>query len=106
MSGNGDTKEKGKLTHRLSARIVDEDEKWVATFDETVPPADARSGHLPRERHKSVTCLDDFKFLSIERVYAICKLGRWKTSHVRVRPGGGLCIVARAPYIGCHLVEN
>jgi hypothetical protein len=33
---------KGKgLTNRLPARIVNEDEKWVATFDETVPPADA-----------------------------------------------------------------
>ena len=99
-------RKKGKLTHRLSARIVNEDEKWVAAFDETVPPADARSGHLPRQRHKAVTCLDDFKFLSIERAYVICKLGRWKTSHVRVRPGEGWRIVARAPYTGCHLMEN
>src|SRR6267154_501119 len=56
------------LTNRLSARIVNEDEEWVATLDETVSSADARSGHLPRKRYEAVTCLHDFKFLSIENV--------------------------------------
>jgi hypothetical protein len=48
------------LTNRLSARIVNEDEEWVTTFDETISSADARSGHLPRKRYKAVTCLHDF----------------------------------------------
>jgi hypothetical protein len=47
---------------------VDEDEEWVATFDETVSSADARSSHFPRKRYIAVTCLHDFKFLSIENV--------------------------------------
>ena len=68
------------------ARIVDEDKKLVAAFDGTVPHADARSGHFPLERYKSVTCLNGFKFLSIERAYAICKLGRCNTTHVRALP--------------------
>jgi len=51
------------LTNRLSTRIVNEDEEWVATFDETVSSADARSDHLPRKRDIAVTCLYDFKFL-------------------------------------------
>ena len=85
---------------------MDEDEEWVAPFDETVPSADARSDHLPREGYKAVTRLYDFKFLSIERVYATCKLGLWQTSHVRVRPGEGCCIVAHGPYTGCRLVGN
>jgi hypothetical protein len=41
---------------------------WVAPLQETVPPADARGDHLPRVKHKAVTCLEDFEFLSIERV--------------------------------------
>ena len=32
--------------------------------------------------------LSEFTFLSIERVYAVCKLGRWKTSHVRLAGRG------------------
>ena len=56
------------MTSRLSARIVNEDEVWVATLDETVSSADTRSGRLPRKRYKAVTCLYDFKFLSIENV--------------------------------------
>jgi hypothetical protein len=54
----------GRDGNRLSARIVNEDEEWVATFDETVSSADARSGHLPRKRYKAVTCLHNFKFAS------------------------------------------
>jgi hypothetical protein len=56
------------LTNRLSTRIVNKDEEWVATLDETVSSADARSGRLPRKGCKAVTCLQDFKFLSIENV--------------------------------------
>jgi hypothetical protein len=44
---------------------VNEDEEWVATFDETVSSADARSDRLPRKRYKAVACLHDFEFLSI-----------------------------------------
>jgi hypothetical protein len=36
----------------------------MATLDKTIPPADARSDHLPRKRDKPVTCLDDFQFAS------------------------------------------
>ena len=79
----------------------------MAAFDETVPPADARGGHLPRERYKAVTCFDDFKFLSKERMCMRCANSDCgQTSHVRVRPGEGWCIVARAPYTGCRLVGN
>lgn len=53
----------GVLTNRLSARIVNEDEEWVTTFNETISSANARSAHLPRERYEAVTCLNDFKFL-------------------------------------------
>ena len=84
---------------------VNKDEKWVTTFDKTVPPTDARRVHLTWGRYKAVTCLSDFTFLSIERVYAMCKLGRWKTSHVCVRPGEGWYIVARFNILR-HLVEN
>jgi hypothetical protein len=42
---------------------VDEDEEWVAPLQETVPPADARSDHLPCERYKAVTRLEDLEFL-------------------------------------------
>src|ERR1700755_491825 len=95
------------LTNRLSTRIVNEDEEWVATLDETVSSADARSGHLPRKGYKAVTCLHDFKFLSTEkRVYALSKHGLRQTRHVRVRPGVGWCIVARVPCTGCHVVGN
>ena len=69
---------------------MDEDEEWVAPLQETVPPADARGEHLPRERYKAVACFDDFKFLLIGR-------GAWVRDinseggncHVRVRPEGG-----------------
>ncbi|SRR5216684_498003 len=50
-----------------ASKLVDEDEERVPAFDETdqtVPPADARRAHLPRE-----TCLNDFKFLSTEYVH-------------------------------------
>ena len=59
----------------------------MATFDKTVPPADARRGHLTWGS-KAVRFLSEFTFLSIERVYAVCKLGRWKTSHVRLAGRG------------------
>ena len=35
-----------------------------------------------------MTFQSEFTFLSIERVYAMCKLGRWKTSHVRLAGRG------------------
>jgi hypothetical protein len=95
-----------RLTNRLSTRVVNEDEERVATFDETVPSADARRGHLTRERYKAVTCLNDFKFLSIKYVYRINKHRRWQTSHVRVRSGEGWCIVVHVPYTGRHLSGN
>jgi hypothetical protein len=40
----------------------------VAPLQKTVPPADVRGDHLPRVRHKAMTCLKDFEFLSIEHV--------------------------------------
>jgi len=59
---------RGGLTYRLSTRIVDKDEVWVPPLQETVPPANAGSDHLPCERYKAVTRLEDFDFLQIERV--------------------------------------
>lgn len=54
---------RGGLTYRLPTRIVDEDEVWVSPLQETVPPANAGSDHLPCERYKAVTRLEDFDFL-------------------------------------------
>ena len=78
MNGNGDTKNDRRIDY--PAQI--EDEKWAA-FDGTVRRAKRPSP--PREL-QSVTCLDDFKFLLMDRAYAICELGQWKTSHVCIRP--------------------
>ena len=50
---------------------MNEDDEWVATFDETVSSADMQSRHFPRKRYKAVRCLQDFKFLSIESVSMI-----------------------------------
>ena len=50
---------------------MNEDDEWVATFDETVSFADAHSRHFPRKRYKAVRYLQDFKIPSIESVSMI-----------------------------------
>jgi hypothetical protein len=86
MNKMGIQKKNERLTNQLFVRIANEDEKWVATFDESVLPADVQSGHLPRVMY-IVMCLNDFKVLTTfvcgkQRVDAECEIEGCQQHHM------------------------